>query len=83
MEPAVMTVTDPTVDAIAQICFEQACDEVQQIMGGKEHIVMQDCNPCELIAVLAIVRPVWERRQLALRQPAPVLTLVPRQEERA
>jgi hypothetical protein len=67
-----------TVDAVAQLCFKQACDEVLEIMGGEEHIGMEDCTPCELIAVLAIVRPVWERQRLARRQPAPVLTLVPR-----
>jgi hypothetical protein len=73
-----MTVTDPTVDAIAQLCFEQVCDELDEIMGGEEHIGLEDCTPCELIALLAIVRPVWERQRLAQRQPAPVLTLVPR-----
>jgi hypothetical protein len=78
MEPAVMTNTAPTVDAIAQLCFEQVCDEVQEIMGGEEYIGLEDCTPCELIALLAIVRPVWERTRLARRQPAPVLTLVPR-----
>jgi hypothetical protein len=72
--------TTPTVDSFAELGFALACDEVTEIMGGKEHITMEDCTPCELIAVLAIVRPVWERRRLAQRQPAPVLTLVPRQE---
>ncbi len=70
--------SENAVDAIAQLCFELARDEVREIMGGKEHIVMQDCTPSELIAVLAIVRPVWERKRLARRQPAPVLKLVTR-----
>jgi hypothetical protein len=78
-----MPKTTRTIDAIADLCFAQVYDEVQEITGGKEHIGMEDCTPCELIAVLAIVRPVWERTQLARRGPAPVLTLVPRQEERA
>jgi hypothetical protein len=78
-----MSKTTRTIDAIAELCFAQVCDEVQEIMGGKEHIGMEDCTPCELIAVLAIVRPVWERVRLARREPAPVLTLVPRQKELA
>jgi hypothetical protein len=73
-----MTITDPTVDAVAQLCFAQACDEVMEIMDGEEHIGLEDLTACEMIALLAIVRPVWERQRLARRQPAPVLKLVPR-----
>jgi hypothetical protein len=75
-----MRKTTPTVDDLAQLCFAQACDEVQEIMDGEDYIGMQDLTPCEMIALLAILRPAWERRRAAQMQPAPVLTLVPRQE---
>jgi hypothetical protein len=70
--------TAPTVDSVAELGFALACAEVEQVMGGPEHIGLDDLTACEMIALLAIVRPAWERRQLARRQPAPVLTLVPR-----
>jgi hypothetical protein len=70
--------TTPTVDSFAELCFELACVEVMEIMGGKEHIGLEDLTACELVALLAVVRPAWERRAAARRQPAPVLTLVPR-----
>jgi hypothetical protein len=75
--------TPMTVDQLADLCFELACDEVMEIMGGPQHIGLEDLTACEMVALLAVVRPAWERQQLARRQPAPVLTLVPRQEEGA
>jgi hypothetical protein len=69
--------TAPTVDSLAQLCFSLACDEVMEIMDGPQHIGLEDLTACELVALLAIVRPAWERRRAAQRQPAPVLTLVP------
>jgi hypothetical protein len=74
-----MTITGPTVDDLAQLGFKLACDEVEEIMGGEDHIHMEDLTACEMIALLAVVRPAWERKRLAERQPAPVLKLVPRQ----
>jgi hypothetical protein len=68
--------TTPTVDSFAELGFALACDEVTEMMGGPEHIVMEDLTACEMIALLAVVRPAWERRAAARRQPAPVLTLV-------
>jgi hypothetical protein len=68
----------PSVDDLAQLGFKLACDEVEKIMGGEDYIGMNDLTACEMIALLAIVRPAWERKQLAQRQPARVLTLVPR-----
>jgi hypothetical protein len=70
-----MTTTEPTVDDLAQFGFKLACDEVTEIMGGEDHIHMEDLTACEMVALLTILRPVRER----MRQPAPVLTLVPRQ----
>jgi hypothetical protein len=75
-----MTITDPTVDDLAQLSFKLACDEVEEIMAGEDHIYMDDLTACEIVALLTVVRPAWERKRLAKRQPAPVLTLVPRQE---
>jgi hypothetical protein len=64
----------PSVDDLAQLGFKQACDEVKEIMGGKDPLYMTDLTACEMVALLTILRPAHERR----RQPAPVLTLVPR-----
>jgi hypothetical protein len=71
--------THPTVDDLAQLGFKLACDEVEEIMAGEDHINMDDLTACEMVALLTIVRPAFERKRLAQRQPAPVLTLVPRQ----
>jgi hypothetical protein len=71
-----MSATNPTVDNLALLCFELACDEVTEILGGSERITMDDMTPCELVAMLTVIRPAWERRRLAQRQPATVLKLV-------
>lgn len=64
-----MTITDPTVDDLAERCAALARDEVREIMG---EIKPDDLTACEIVALLTILRPARERR----RQPAPVLTLV-------
>jgi hypothetical protein len=74
--------TSATVDSFAELGFAQACDEVMEILGGDKHIGLEDLTACEMIAMLTIVRPAWERRAAAQRQPAPVLTLVPRAVQR-
>jgi len=66
----------PSVDDLAQLCFALARDEVTEIMGGEDHITMDDLTACEMVALLTILRPVRVRR----RRPAPVLTLVPRRQ---
>jgi hypothetical protein len=66
----------PSVDDLAQLCFTLACDEVTEIMGGEDHITMDDLTACEMVALLTILRPARERRSAAQRQPAPVLELV-------
>jgi hypothetical protein len=71
-----MTTTNPSVDDLAQFGFKLACDEVEEIMGGEDHIGMYDLTPVEMIALLTILRPARERRAAAQRQPAPVLKLV-------
>jgi hypothetical protein len=71
-----MSATNPTVDNLAQLCFALACDEATEIMGGEDHITMDDMTPCEMVALLTVIRPAWERKRLAQRQPAPVLKLV-------
>ena len=71
-----MTTTEPTVDDLAQFGFKLACDEVEEIMGGEDHIIMDDMTACEMVALLTILRPARERKRLAQRQPAPVLELV-------
>jgi hypothetical protein len=68
-----MTITDPTVDDLAELCAELAREEVREIM---EEIKPDDLTACEIVAMLTVLRPARERRR---RQPAPVLTLVPRQ----
>jgi hypothetical protein len=65
--------TAATVDDLAQLCFTLACNEACEIM--KEIRYLDVLSACEIVALLTILRPVRER----LRQPAPVLTLVPRQ----
>jgi hypothetical protein len=71
-----MTITDPTVDDLAQICAALARYEVREIMVD---IKPDDLTACEIVALLTLMRPARERKRLAQRQPAPVLTLVPRQ----
>jgi hypothetical protein len=68
--------TDPTVEDLAQLGFKLAIDEACEIMGGPEHITLDDLTACELVALLTIIRPAYERQRLAKRQPAPVLELV-------
>ena len=65
-----------TVDHLAQLGFEFACDEVREIMGGEYPLKMDDLTACEMVALLTILRPAHERKRLAERQPAPVLELV-------
>jgi hypothetical protein len=69
----------PTVDDLAELCAALAYDEVLEILDGPQHIGMDDLTACEMVALLTILRPARERMRLAQRQPAPVLTLVPRQ----
>jgi hypothetical protein len=71
-----MNTTNPTVDDLAQLCFALACDEATEIMGGEDRITLDDMTACELVALLTAIRPAWERKRLAQRQPAPVLKLV-------
>jgi hypothetical protein len=68
--------TTPTVDDLAQLCAALARDEVCEIM--EKEITIDDLTACEVVALLTVLRPVRERRAAAQRQPAPVLTLVPR-----
>ena len=70
-----MTITDPTVDDLAELCAALAREEACEIM---EEIKPRDLTACEIVALLTILRPARERVRLAQRQPAPVLTLVPR-----
>jgi hypothetical protein len=71
-----MTITDPTVDDLAQRCVALAYKEADEIMGGPEHITMDDLTTVEMLALLTIIRPAYQRRAAAQRQPAPVLELV-------
>jgi hypothetical protein len=64
-----MTITDPTVDDLAQLCFALARDEVDEIMGGDDHITPADLTACEMVALLTVLRPAWERKRAAERQP--------------
>jgi hypothetical protein len=36
-----MSATNPTVDDLAQFGFKLACDELEEIMGGEDHITME------------------------------------------
>jgi hypothetical protein len=71
--------TTPSVDDIVQLGFKLARDEAAEIMGGPEYITMDDLTACEMVALLTVLRPAWERRQAKQRRPAPVLQLVPRE----
>jgi hypothetical protein len=75
-----MTITDPTVDDLAELCAALARAEVWEIF---QEICPDDMTACEIVALLTVLRPARERRAATRRQPAPVLKLVPRQEERA
>jgi hypothetical protein len=55
----------PTVDSLAELCGALAYDEVFEIMGGPQHIGMDDPTACEMVALLTILRPVRERRAAA------------------
>jgi hypothetical protein len=65
-----------TVDQLAEHCFELACDEAKEIMGGEDHITLDDLTACEMVALLTIIRPAFERRAAAQRQQAAILKLV-------
>jgi hypothetical protein len=71
-----MTASPAPVDAVVELCVALAYKEADEIMGGPEHIVMNDLTPCEMVGLLAIIRPAYERRAAAQKQPAPVLELV-------
>jgi hypothetical protein len=66
-------ITDPTVDDLAQICAALARDEVFEIL---KEVKPADLTACEMVALLTIIRPAWERKQAEQRNPAPVLKLV-------
>jgi hypothetical protein len=66
----------PSVDDLVQLGFELVCDEAREIMGGEDHITMDDMTACEMVALLTILRQARERKRLAQRQPAAVLKLV-------
>lgn len=51
---------------------EEACDMIGSLYIG-------DFTMPELIALRAVIRPVWERQQEQERHPAPVLTLARRE----
>jgi len=57
-----MTITDPTVDDLAELCAAMACDEACEIM---EEIKTNDLTACEMVALLTILRPARERRTQA------------------
>jgi hypothetical protein len=69
MEPTVMTTTDSTVDSLAELCFALACDEVDDILDGPQHIGLEDLTACEVVALLTIIGPAFERRAAAQGQP--------------
>jgi hypothetical protein len=63
MEPTVMTTTDSTVDSLAELCFALACDEVEDIFDGPQHIGLEDLTACEMVALLTLSgRPVSAAR---------------------
>jgi hypothetical protein len=71
-----VSAAQPNVDDLAQLCFALACDEVREIMGGEDHVRMDDMTACEMLGLLTILRQARERKRLAQTQPAPVLELV-------
>jgi hypothetical protein len=71
-ELGLMTITDPTVDDLAQLCAAMARDEACEIM---QEIKPRDLTACEIVALLTVLRPARERKRVAERQPAPVLEL--------
>ena len=68
-----MTITDPIVDDLAQLCFALARDEACEIL---EAIKPADLTTCEMVALLTVLRPARERKRLAQTQQAPVLQRV-------
>jgi hypothetical protein len=68
-----MTITDPTVDDLAQLCATLAIDEACEIMN---EIKVTDLTACEIVALLTVLRPARERLAAARKPLAPVLELV-------
>lgn len=53
--------------------------QLKEIMGGPHHILMQDCNTSELMSLLAVLVPVFNRGLVGDVDAAPpgkLLTLV-------
>jgi hypothetical protein len=69
------TTDDDDFDDVAQICYDLAREEVRTIMG---EVKERDLTGCEMVALLTVLRPAWERKKARERQPAPVLELVRR-----
>jgi hypothetical protein len=64
-----MTITDPSVDDLASPCLPLARREVCRILDGVEP---DDLTACEMVALLAVLRPAYERVQTVEAQPVPL-----------
>jgi hypothetical protein len=61
-----MTITDPSVDDLAGICLPLASREVRRIL---DLVGPEDLNACEMVALLAVLRPAYQRVQAVEAQP--------------
>jgi hypothetical protein len=61
-----MTITDPSVDDLAGICLPLASREVRRIL---DCVGPEDLNACEMVALLAVLRPAYQRVQAVEAQP--------------
>jgi hypothetical protein len=68
--------TPMTVDQRASSASRWHVTRWRRSFRGPQHIGMEDMTACELVALLTTIRPVFERRAAAQRQPVPVLTLL-------
>ncbi|AGB25542.1 hypothetical protein Mycsm_05350 [Mycobacterium sp. JS623] len=71
-----MAATRQEVDHLLPLVRDAAWDEVTYLMealGGKRAL-----TTCEIVALLAVLRPAWERVYAQQREPAPVLKLMRR-----
>jgi hypothetical protein len=65
--------TTPSVDELASVLRGPAEKEYRELMT---RLKLSDMTTSEVVAMPTVIRPAWERRRLAQRQPAPVLELV-------
>lgn len=60
------------LDTVLELARDEIGHQVREMIGS---LYIDDFTMQELVAVAAVIRPVWERTQEILREPAPVVNL--------